>query len=470
MDLAYDKQGRWLASAGGDGSVRIWERASGTERALLTTTRGSEDWLVVTREGLFDGSEEAMHQLVAWRIGHQMYPLDRFFADFFAPGLLAQIIDGERPSPRIDLARLRLPPEVRLVTPLAGKQVSQERVSVTVEARDLGGGIQAVRLYHNGKLIETRPSSRGQAPQLLQFELDLVGGENRLTALGISDDRVESNEDTVVLFYQPRRVVRPRLHLLAVGVNRYRDPSFNLAFARPDALAIAEYFKGRGGQLFRSVAVTTLVDESATAASVRKALDGLTEEALSEDVVIIYLAGHGVVKGQQFYFLTHGMTGSPEDQEALHVHGLPSHVLGQFVQRTKALKQILILDTCHSGSALSIIGKLALARGPVAAEKKALKMLARASGVYLIAASTAQQFAYEVKELGHGVLTYALLSGLGESGEPKVPTGDDGLVTVHALLQYINQVVPELTETYHGGNRQYPVSFNTGMDFPLVVR
>jgi uncharacterized caspase-like protein len=47
-----------------------------------------------------------------------------------------------------------------------------------------------------------------------------------------------------------------------------------------------------------------------------------------------------------------------------------------------------------------------------AAEEKAVKMLARSHGVYLIAASTKDQEAYEVQALGHGVLTYALLTGL----------------------------------------------------------
>jgi uncharacterized caspase-like protein len=97
-------------------------------------------------------------------------------------------------------------------------------------------------------------------------------------------------------------------------------------------------------------------------------------------------------------------------------------------------------------------------------------MLARANGVRLIAASTKQQYAYEVPELGHGVLTYALLSGLGEKGPPQAPTTPEGLVTVLALLQYVNQQVPELTEKHHGGQKQYPVSFNAGMDFPLALR
>ena len=95
-----------------------------------------------------------------------------------------------------------------------------------------------------------------------------------------------------------------------------------------------------------------------------------------------------------------------------------------------------------------------------------MRMLARSEGVYLIAGSTKQQCAYEIPELGHGVLTYALLTGL-ENG---APTGLEGIVTVHSLVHYVDQKVPELTEKYHGGNKQYAVSFTTGKDFPLWVR
>ncbi len=139
------------------------------------------------------------------------------------------------------------------------------------------------------------------------------------------------------------------------------------------------------------------------------------------------------------------------------------------MRRIPALKEVLILDACQSETALPILAKLVTFRGLGTAERKVTQMLARSIGVYLIAASTKQQDAVEVPELGHGVLTYALLSGLGEKGEPQAPVGTEGVVTMFSLLQYVNQQVPELTEKYHH-SKQYPVSFNTGMDFPLVVR
>ena len=109
-------------------------------------------------------------------------------------------------------------------------------------------------------------------------------------------------------------------------------------------------------------------------------------------------------------------------------------------------------------------------RGLGAGEAKAMQMLARSKGVYLIAASKKEQYAGEVPQLGHGVLAYALLAALGEKGEPQAAATPEGIITMMSVLQYVNQQVPELTEKYEGGEKQYPVSTSTGMDFPLVVR
>ena len=72
--------------------------------------------------------------------------------------------------------------------------------------------------------------------------------------------------------------------------------------------------------------------------------------------------------------------------------------------------------------------------------------------------------------MGHGVRTYALLTALVEKGEPQAPTTPEGIITMMSLLQYVNQQVPELTEKYEGGEKQYPVSSAAGVDSSLLVK
>lgn len=467
FSLSFNNDGSRLASASGDGSIRIWDASTGGALALLSTMQGSSDWVVVTPEGLFDGSEEGTQRLVAWRVGNRVYPPDRFFADYYTPGLLARVLAGEHPKPNVDVASLKLPPEVRVSVPSGGASM-QQHVVATLEAEDQGGGVAEVRLYQNGNSVGTRPGAAG-AKSRYEFEVDLVPGENKLEASALSRDRVASNRGLVSLTYQATETKRPALYLLVVGINDYEDQAFHLGFARPDAEAIAGFFE-QHGKLFSSVHVVKLFDKEATKAKIGQALRQLAENAQSEDLVLIYMAGHGVGLGQQFYFLSGEMRTEEDEEAAIRKYGIAASLLGNTLLSVKALKQVLILDTCQSGSALPLLAKVIMTkRGLGATEEKAVKMLARSNGFYLIAASTAQQYAYEVPELGHGVLTYALLSGLGEKGKPQAPTGAEGMVTMYSLLQYVNQRVPELTEKYYQGNKQYPVSSNTGMDFPLWV-
>jgi len=195
------------------------------------------------------------------------------------------------------------------------------------------------------------------------------------------------------------------------------------------------------------------------AALVRQAIDDTAGKARPEDVVLIYFAGHGIALDRRYYLLPHDMRSEATLDEDVKKFGIPDVALQDALRKVRAVKRIVILDACESGTALDILARA------LAAQRAALEMLIRAEGVFIIAASTRQQEAIEIPELGHGVLTYALLSGLGATGEDKAP----GAATMYGLLQYVSQKVPELAARYGRSTKQLPVSFHRGMDFPLLV-
>ncbi|MEN6622045.1 MAG: caspase family protein, partial [Smithella sp.] len=173
----------------------------------------------------------------------------------------------------------------------------------------------------------------------------------------------------------------------------------------------------------------------------------------AQDAVLIYLAGHGENINNKLYFIPHELT-YPEREEDVKLKGLSSDDMSEYMKKIKAQKILLVIDACKSGAVLIAF------RG--FEDRKALSQLSRATGVHIVAASSKDQFAAEVKELGHGVFTYTLLEGLGGKA-----AGPGEAVTVRKLMGYVEEQLPEITRKYKQ-EAQYPVVDSRGMDFPLV--
>ncbi len=452
---AFTPDGRRLVTGNSDGTTRLWDLDSGKELYRLISTEGG--WVVVTPEGFFDGSPEGL-KIVRWTVGTRSYPLEAFSEGYFTPGLLARLMAGAAAQP-LSAPKLSegfaLPPSVRITSPASGSEEPEETLSVTVEAADQGGGIDEIRLFHNGKAVgaATRGMKAVKGTVRTQtFQVTLLEGQNTLRALALSRDRIEGNADEVSVTHAGARR-QAALHLLGVGINRYKNPALNLNYALPDAKALLDFFSGSSKKLFSSVERRELFDAAATKTAILAELKAL-EGTPPQDVVVIYLAGHGESLENKWHFVPHELV-YPDKEEDLKAKSLSSTELQDAVAKIGARKVLLLLDACKSGAALVAV------RG--FEDQKALRQLARASGVHIVAASARDQFASEVKELGHGIFTYTLLEGLGGKADAQ-----EGFVTVRNLLAYVESRLPEVSEKYKA-QAQFPVVDSRGMDFPISI-
>ncbi len=458
--VSFEPSGRLLYSSSLDGSSRIWRRDTGAEAARLVST--DNGWLVTDPAGRFDGGGEAL-ETAALQAGDRRYRLQQFAETHYQPDLLALVAAGEAAAPAAALADgVAAPPLVEVFWDAARHQDATEEVlEFKVAVENQGGGIDEIRLYHNGKLLADAGAARNvpteekdQDVVLRDFRVALLSGENRLTVVALSIGRVESEPQEISVRYDgPRRDAT--LHVVAIGINEYKNPDYRLNYGVPDAKAILGFFDNGQRGLYKSVEARRLLDKKATKRAIVKRLKKLAK-AEPQDTVVLYMAGHGDTLDGEWYFWPYDLV-RPERERERREKGLSRTELLDLVAGVGAQKVLMLIDSCKSGAALTTRG--------VAADRKALSQLARAAGVHLVAAAGQQQFATELAELGHGVFTYAVLEGL--AGSADVAPGD-GIVSIYELLGYIDQRIPEISRQYKA-KPQYPVVDSRGRNFPLAI-
>ena len=250
----------------------------------------------------------------------------------------------------------------------------------------------------------------------------------------------------------------PTLHLMVVGINRYRDKALQLKYAILDGRAIIETISKTGAPLFREVRVTPLFDDQATLKGLESAFRDAKATVRTQDVFMLYLAGHGVTLDGRYYFLPQDFRYYNDD--AVRSNAINQEHLQRWLAGVPARKSLVLIDTCESGS---FSQSLVAVRGM--AEKTAIAKLTRATGRATIAASTDEQPAAEGYR-GHGVFTYVLLQALRHADRKF--GNRDGYTGLFELAAYVNDQVPTITMDAFKFE-QIPQVHMIGTDFPIGV-
>jgi hypothetical protein len=454
-------------------SCNLIDLATGSTVLSIVRLEPDDEWLAVTPEGLFDGTEKARQRL-AFRIGGglNIVPVDRFFQDYYRPGLVAEVLRGERPMPKGEFAN-QVAPLVAVVSPKQGSAITERQATIEVEVTDRGGGIKGPWLMQNGArvLADGEANVDGKLARHT-FRVALIEGENRIEVCAASADGSWEAEPAVLVLRGELPLPKPAVHVVAVGVNKYAQESINLQYAAGDAEAIANVFQDRGPEFYgeKQVRTTLLLNEAATTVGIRRAIEDVAAAANVQDTMVLFLAGHGMTLGQRYYFLPHEFQSKADRlEDDVREQGLTIDSMGDLMEKVPALKKVVILDTCQSGAALPV---RLVARDPFAF-RGAIERLSRSQGLFMIAAAAAGDQAQESQELKHGVLTYALLAGLGavDSGplakQLAKASDDSRLVEIRDWFGYAQDKVPLITRLYF--NQEQFICFRgEGESFPVL--
>ncbi len=236
---------------------------------------------------------------------------------------------------------------------------------------------------------------------------------------------------------------RGKLWAVVIGVSKYRNLTANnqLEFAHRDAEAFAAFLRSPNGGGYPSSQLTLLVNQAATLSAIRSSLGTtLPRSVEADDIVVIFFAGHGIVEGEHDGYLL----AYDSDPQNLYATALQVSELNRIItERLKARTVILIADACHSGQ-LGWTSR-STAENALLVNRYLDEVGKSGKGVFRLLASRADQRSYEDRRWGggHGAFTWFLLEGL----KGKADRDRDNFVRAGELLDYISQVVPQVTKS-----------------------
>jgi WD40 repeat protein len=431
------------------------------QRQCTLSAKDGTEWIAFTPTGEYVASEHGADN-VYWNSEGTLIPFARMSSANYSPNALRDRLTAVRersrakvlsslslPFPPAMLGKLvsidsSMPAEARTREGFASFEYSVTRTPLSPAGKDYI--VPELELYQNGRRI---PAGQFPRPNLdaaktkVSARLALGAGEN-IFELRAMYKGIELASKKVSVFYDRLGGQTGTLYFLGVGVSSYERCEQDLRFASADVASLAASLRSLRGAPYRDVKVMTLLDADATGPAIDNALRAFLSQAKEEDLVVIFLSGHGAQDERRgLCLLTHESDFS-QPTTWYPLKGLREYLL----QRPILQKAVLVLDICHAGSGIPRSEK-GLRRG-VTSESSASDMT-RETGTLYIAAALGSQSALEGPMFGggHGAFTAALLEDLAG----KADSNHDGAISALELSQFVTDRVVGETD-----GSQIPVS------------
>ncbi len=248
---------------------------------------------------------------------------------------------------------------------------------------------------------------------------------------------------------------RPRLHTFILAANEYSN-EIDLPYPVRDAEAVVKALRDHSKTLYDPGNPYRLVNHEITEQSVSNEIDkisaDLKKDARAGDLLVVFIAGHGVAYDNEYYFVPPDerlKKDAVSDQEFIRSIGVPWQVLMKL--RDVPCKKLVMLDTCHSGSAVM--------RSDVVNQHKRMNRPLRDASILVISATREGQQAIGNRKSG-GYFTQCVLAGLtgkadgqGDANNPDANPADSEV----EALELVHYVTKEVFEQTRGTKAQTPM-------------
>jgi WD40 repeat protein len=439
-------------------------------------------------------------------------PLEIFMRDYYEPRLLPRLLNGEKFTNKSIGQLNRVQPIIEIISNESQKD-NPELVTVKVKVAKASGeygignqkikretDVYDVRLFRDGQIVGQYPqdktkvvasqvnltdvqrlkawqeSVRVKPSEQIKQEAD---GSMTITfkdvklprtnlekiefsAYAFNEDRVKSQTSRKI-YDLPKGLAaqKGKTYLVTVGVNSYQNKAWDLRYAANDARdaqrLLVEKLKQTGE--YADVVGVSLVSDTAkqagekdaTKANFKATLEEIARNARPEDTVIIYYSSHGYgdKRGNFYLFPTDIGAGSGKEiTPQLLDHCISSEELSEWLRGVDAGEMVMVIDACQSAGTVKGEEGGEFKPGPMGS--RGLGQLAYDKGMKILAASQADDYAFEYDRLQHGLLSYALLSD-GVEAKKADQKPKDRLIMMSEWLGYGERRVPVLVEAMRRG-------------------
>ena len=467
--------------------------------SIFMTTDG--EWIIWNERGYFSASKKGA-QYVGYYINQgkdkeaKFYPFEQFDLKYNRPDIILQdlALGSEKIRNFYYQAYLKRLEKMKITeAQLSGKinlpkikiensVLSADRKSITINisAEDEDLGLDRINLFINDVPIYGKAGIKLNKEKIIhkQITVDLANEKNKIQLSVLNAGGLESIHENLFVL-NPKSNVLPNLYLITIGTSKYKDNRFNLKYAAKDAEDLAKQFVK--AQSYGSVFHETIIDEQSTKENIMK-LKAFIEKAGRNDVVMVFVAGHGLLDEKlDYYYATSDIDFNNPAQR-----GLLYSDLEELLDGITALKKLLFMDTCHSGE---------VDKDEVESDKKEKKVnedvqfravgqgirkkqgeglqstselvkefftdLRRGTGSTVISSAGGVELAMESDLWKNGLFTYCFLMGLSSQA---ADINKDGVIYLSELQKYLLMEVVK-----RSGGKQQPTSRmeNITLDYPI---
>ncbi|MEO9802835.1 MAG: caspase family protein [Reichenbachiella sp.] len=454
-----------------DHTIRLWDLEEGKELATMVSYVYPNYWIVKSPDGHYDASSELLSSLFL-RSGSTIVDNDDLTLRYHEPKLLQKLLGYN--NERLKNLNVADNPIVNV-----NKSLFNSQGILEMKVIDRGGGIGPIKVSINDR--EVNADFRDYFPDFSPTDVmtyDLKWHpyvkDNQVDEIKIetySEIRSLANptEHKMHLQYEPTGKPKAKLYAMVCGISNYDENSLDLQFAAKDAQAFAESLKLTSTELFgpENVEVRLLTtdhngEDYPNKSNMRRVFEEFSSKSNANDVLLIYLSGHGTVGHDRnsFYYLLPNVRVGNSNLYISEEERISYSEIATWLNMVQALKKVTIIDACNSGNMTKMLSPFR--RGSVANEEQALEKLFSTTGSHIITGSAKDKVSYEASEHKMGLLTYSLLLGM----KGAALSDQEGQIDVARLFEFSRNHVPKLAQKI--GISQLPLVVGTE-SFPIGI-